>query len=107
MARWLIEKGVRSVARQSTGVYWMPVFEVLEQYGLEVFLVNAQHTKNVPGRKTDLQECQWLLKLRAFGLLNHSFQPTDEIRIAPVYGGTGAISWPMPAAQFNAYRKYC
>ena len=82
MARWLIEKGVRSVAMQSTGVYWMPVFEVLEQHGLEVFLVNAQHTKNVPGRKSDVQECQWLLKLHAFGLLNNSFQPTDEIRIA-------------------------
>jgi len=73
---------VRSVAMQSTGVYWMPVFEVLEQQGLEVYLVNAQHTKNVPGRKSDVQECQWLLKLHAFGLLNNSFQPTDEIRIA-------------------------
>jgi len=60
----------------------MPVFEILEQQGLEVYLVNAQHTKNVPGRKSDVQECQWLLKLHAFGLLNNSFQPTDEIRIA-------------------------
>ena len=82
MGQWLVQKGVRSVALQSTGVYWMPVFEVLEQHGLEVYLVNAQHTKNVPGRKSDVQECQWLLKLHAFGLLNNSFQPTDEIRIA-------------------------
>jgi len=82
MAAWLVEKGVRSVAMQSTGVYWMPVFEVLEQHGLEVYLVNAQHTKNVPGRKSDIQECQWLLKVHAFGLLNNSFQPTDEIRVA-------------------------
>ena len=82
MARWLVEKGVRSVAMQSTGVYWMPVFEILEQQGLEVYLVNAQHTKNVPGRKSDIQECQWLLKLHAFGLLNNSFQPNDEIRMA-------------------------
>lgn len=82
MARWLVEKSVRSVAMQSTGVYWMPVFEILEQQGLEVYLVNAQHTKNVPGRKSDIQECQWLLKLHAFGLLNNSFQPNDEIRIA-------------------------
>ena len=82
MARWLVEKGVRSVAMQSTGVYWMPVFEVLEEHGLEVYLVNARHTKNVPGRKSDVQECQWLLKLHALGLLNNSFQPTDEIRIA-------------------------
>ena len=76
------KKGVRSVAMQSTGVYWMPVFEILEQHGLEVFLVNARHTKNVPGRKSDIQECQWLLKLHAFGLLNNSFQPTDEVRVA-------------------------
>jgi transposase len=82
MGAWLVAKGVRSVAMQSTGVYWMPVFEVLEQQGLEVYLVNAHHTKNVPGRKSDIQECQWLLKLHAFGLLNNSFQPTDEIRIA-------------------------
>src|SRR5207248_2405252 len=82
MGQWLVQKGVRSVALQSTGVYWMPVFEVLEQHGLEVYLVNAQHTKNVPGRKSDVQECQWLLKLHTFGLLNNSFQPTDQIRIA-------------------------
>lgn len=82
MASWLVEKGIRTVALQSTGVYWMPVFEILEQAGLEVFLVNAQHTRNVPGRKSDVQECQWLLKLHAFGLLNNSFQPTDEIRVA-------------------------
>src|SRR5215469_13082820 len=65
MAGWLVEKGVRSVAMQSTGVYGMPVFEILEQQGLEVYLVNAQHTKNVPGRKSDMQECPWLLKLHA------------------------------------------
>ena len=82
MAQWLIDKGVRSVAMQSTGVYWMPVLEVLEQNGLEVYLVNARHTKNLPGRKSDVQECQGLLKLHAFGLLNNSFQPTNEIRIA-------------------------
>src|SRR5215467_1676384 len=82
MAGWLMEKGVRSVAMQSTGVYWMPVLELLEQHGLEVYLVNARHTKNLPGRKSDVEECQWLLKLHTFGLLNNSFQPTNEIRIA-------------------------
>jgi transposase len=76
MADWLLARGVRSVAMQSTGVYWMPVFEVLERHGLDVFLVNARHTKNVPGRKSDIQERRWLLKLHAFGLLNNSFQPT-------------------------------
>jgi len=60
----------------------MPVLEVLEQYGLKVFLVNARHTKNLPGRKSDVEECQWLLRLHTFGLLNNSFQPTDQIRVA-------------------------
>lgn len=82
MADWLVERGVRSVAMQSTGVYWMPVYEILQQHGLEVYLVNARHTKNLPGRKSDIAECQWLLKLHTFGLLNNSFQPTNEIRTA-------------------------
>jgi len=80
MADWLIGRGVRSVAMQSTGVYWMPVFEILQQRGMEVYLVNARHTKNLPGRKSDIAECQWLLKLHTFGLLNNSFQPSDAVR---------------------------
>jgi transposase len=82
MADWLVERGVRSVAMQSTGVYWIPVFEILQQHGLEVYLVNARHTKNLPGRKSDIAECQWLLKLHTFGLLSNSFQPSDEVRTA-------------------------
>jgi transposase len=82
MAQWLLERGVRSVAMQSTGVYWIPVFEILQQQGLEVYLVNARHTKNLPGRKSDIQECQWLLKLHTFGLLHNSFQPDDLVRTA-------------------------
>lgn len=80
MADWLLVHGVRSVAMQSTGVYWMPVFEILQQRGMEVYLVNARHTKNLPGRKSDIAECQWLLKLHTFGLLNNSFQPSDAVR---------------------------
>jgi len=80
MAEWLAAHGVRSVAMQSTGVYWMPVFEILQQRGMEVYLVNARHTKNLPGRKSDIAECQWLLKLHTFGLLNNSFQPSEEVR---------------------------
>jgi hypothetical protein len=105
MARWLVEKGVRSAAMQSTGVYWMPVFEILEQHGLEVFLVNAQHTKNAPGRGRDVEECQWLLKLHAFGLLNNSFQPTDEIRVRAPSGGNEAIWWPMPNSAIQRIQK--
>jgi transposase len=80
MADWLVSRGVRSVAMQSTGVYWIALFEILQQRGMEVYLVNARHTKNLPGRKSDIAECQWLLKLHTFGLLNNSFQPSDEVR---------------------------
>jgi transposase len=80
MANWLKENGIRTVAMQSTGVYWIAVQEVLEQAGLEVFLVNARGTKNLPGRKTDVQECDWLRKLHAYGLLRNSFHPPEEIR---------------------------
>jgi transposase len=80
MAEWLKACRVTTVALQSTGVYWVPVYDILEQSGLEVWLVNAQHTKNLPGRKSDVQESQWLLKLHTYGLLRRSFRPTAEIR---------------------------
>jgi len=80
MARWLIEHNIQTVAMQSTGVYWIAVQEVLEQYGLEVYLVNARGTKNLPGRKSDVQECEWLRKLHAYGLLRNSFRPPEQIR---------------------------
>jgi hypothetical protein len=70
---------------QSTGVYWIPLYEILEERGLEVYLVNARHTKNLPGRKSDVQESQWLLKLHTYGLLNNSFQPVSEIRVLRTY----------------------
>ena len=80
MASWLKEHGIRTVAMQSTGVYWIAVQEVLEQAGLEVYLVNARGTKNLPGRKSDVRECEWLRKLHTYGLLRNSFRPPDEIR---------------------------
>src|SRR6266852_5908061 len=70
---------------QSTGVYWIPQYEILEERGFEVYLVNARHTKNLPGRKSDVQESQWLLKLHTYGLLNNSFQPSSKIRILRTY----------------------
>jgi hypothetical protein len=70
---------------QSTGVYWIALYEILEERGLEVYLVNARHTKNLPGRKSDVQESQWLLKLHTYGLLNNSFQPVSEIRVLRTY----------------------
>jgi transposase len=85
LADWLKSCGIVTVAMQSTGVYWLPVYEILTEKGLEVFLVNARHTKNLPGRKTDVQECQWLLQLHTFGLLNNSFRPPEEICILRAY----------------------
>ncbi len=85
LADWLQNCGVKTVALQSTGVYWIPLYDILEERGLEVYLVNARHTKNLPGRKSDVQESQWLLKLHTYGLLNNSFQPTSEIRVLRTY----------------------
>jgi len=79
MAQWLQPCGVKTVVLQSTGVYWIPVYDVREQYGFAVWLVNAQDTQNLPGRKSDVQECQWLLKLHTYGLLRRWFRPTAEI----------------------------
>jgi transposase len=66
---------------QSTGVYWIAVYEVLEKAGFQVCLANARATKNLPGRKTDVQESQWLLKLHTYGLLRNSFRPPEQIRV--------------------------
>jgi transposase len=85
LADWLQICGVRTVAMQSTGVYWIPLYEILDERGFEVYLVNARHTKNLPGRKSDVQESQWLLKLHTYGLLNNSFQPSAEIRVLRTY----------------------
>ena len=85
LADWLQSCGVKTVALQSTGVYWIPLYDILEERGFEVYLVNAQHTKNLPGRKSDVQESQWLLKLHTYGLLNNSFQPPSKIRTLRTY----------------------
>ena len=79
LADWLKSCGIESVAMESTGVYWIPIFEVLEDRGFEVVLVNARHVKNVPGRKTDVLDCQWIQELHSVGLLRGSFRPAAEI----------------------------
>jgi len=85
MADWLKQCRIRTVAMQSTGVYWIAVYEILEAAGLEVYLVNARETKNLPGRKSDVQESQWLMKLHTYGLLRNSFRPPQEIRTLRTY----------------------
>lgn len=85
MAAWLQACGIRTVAMQSTGVYWIPVYDILEQVGLEVYLVNPRDTKNLPGKKTDVLESQWLMKLHTYGLLRNSFRPPQQIRMMRNY----------------------
>jgi transposase len=85
MGEWLTQCGIRTVALQSTGVYWIAVYDILEEAGLELYLVNARETKNLPGRKTDVQESQWLMKLHTYGLLRNSFRPSQEIRTLRTY----------------------
>lgn len=79
LADWLAICGVDTVAMESTGVYWIPVYEILEARGFQVNVVNARHVKNVPGRKTDIQDCQWIQGLHSVGLLRGSFRPEGEI----------------------------
>jgi transposase len=79
LAEWLLEQGVESVAMESTHVYWIPIYELLESHGIEVVLVNARQLHNVPGRKTDMQDCQWLQLLHSCGLLRGSFRPHESI----------------------------
>src|SRR5215212_537039 len=79
LADWLTACGVTHVAMEATGVYWIPIFEILEARGFTVSLVNARHVKNVPGRKSDVSDCEWLRDLHILGLLRGSFRPVDAI----------------------------
>jgi transposase len=85
LADWLEACGVETVAMESTGVYWIPLYEILEERGFEVLLVNARHIRNVPGRKTDLLDCQWIQQLHSFGLLRGSFRPKAEVAALRAY----------------------
>ena len=85
LSDWLIECQVNTVAMEATVVYWRPLFQILEAKGLDVNLVNAHHVKTVPGRKSDVLDCQWLQKLHTFGLLSASFRPEDQICVLRSY----------------------
>jgi transposase len=85
LAAWLQQCRIRTVAMQSTGVYWIAVYDILEAVGFEVYLVNARDTKNLPGRKSDVQESQWLMKLHTYGLLRNSFRPSQQMRRMRTY----------------------
>src|SRR5438477_6410664 len=79
LADWLKQCRVDTVAMESTGVYWIPLFQILEARGIEVHLVNAQHVHHVPGRKSDVLDCQWLQYLHSVGLLRASFRPEQDV----------------------------
>jgi transposase len=81
LADWLVKAKVDTVAMESTGVYWIPIYNLLEERGLQVYLVNPGHMKRVPGRKSDVKDCQWIQQLHTYGLLSASFRPNDDIRI--------------------------
>jgi transposase len=85
MADWLHQCGIETVAMESTGVYWLAVFQILESRGFEVKLVNAHYVKTVPGRKTDVLDCQWLQQLHTYGLLAGSFRPEEQICVLRSY----------------------
>lgn len=79
LADWLDECHIKTVAMESTGVYWIPLYQMLEARGLQVYLVNAHHLKNVPGHKSDVDDCQWIQYLHACGLLHASFRPEQQV----------------------------
>lgn len=85
LADWLHECKVESVAMESTGVYWIALFQILETRGFEVRLVNAHHVKTLPGRKSDVLDCQWIQQLHSYGLLSASFRPDDQICVLRSY----------------------
>jgi len=85
LADWFKACGVTSVAMEATGVYWIPVFQILEARGFAVILVNARQTKNVAGRKSDVQDCQWIQRLHTYGLLQGSFRPQDPYCVLRTY----------------------
>jgi len=85
MAQWLQKCNITTVAMESTGIYWVQPYLILEEYGFDVYLVNARHIKNVNGRKSDVKDCQWIQQLHSYGLLQRSFQPDERIRELRAY----------------------
>jgi transposase len=79
LAEWLAQRGIKTVALEATGVYWIPLYEMLEERGFEVILVNARDVHNVRGRKRDVSDCEWLQELHSVGLLRPSFRPAATI----------------------------
>ena len=108
LADWLLACGVDTVALESTGVYWIPVYEVLEQRGLKVWLVDARQMKYVPGRKSDVQDCQWLQKLMSLGLLRAAWRPAMRYAwCARWHASARCCSPSRPAGCSACKRRWC
>ena len=105
LADWLTQCGIETVAMESTGVYWIPLFQILESRGFEVLLVNARHVKHVPGRTTDVLDCQWLQQLHSYGLLRGSFRPEDRICVLRSYIRQRDTLIKSAAAHLNRIQK--
>jgi hypothetical protein len=105
LADWFKTCGVTSVAMESTGVYWIPVYEILEQRGFEVILVNARYAKNVPGRKTDVSDAAWLRQLHSYGLLRGSFRPMPRSQPCARICANGSGWWNMPPPTSSTCRR--
>ena len=104
-ATWLKQCGVTTVAMESTGVYWIPLFELLERRGFEVKLVDARHVKNVSGRKSDVLDCQWIQQLHTYGLLAGAFRPPDEVCVLRSYLRQREMLIQTSSSTFNICRK--
>ena len=105
MIQWLKENQVKSIAMESTGVYWIVPYEMLEEAGFEVLLVNARFFKNVPGRKTDVQDCQWIQQLHSYGLLRGSFRPSNETVVLRSYVRQRSRLFELAATQVMLMHK--
>jgi transposase len=105
LADWLAQGGIKTVAMESTGVYWIPIYEVLEARGFEVYLVNARHLKSVPGRKSDVKDCQWIQRLHSYGLLSASFRPAEDMRVLRAYLRQRALLLEHRAAHIQHLQK--
>jgi transposase len=105
MAQWLKACSIDTIVMQATGVYWIALFQILENYGFHVNVVNARHTKTLPGRQTDVLECQWLQKLHTFGLFNIHFVRQRKSRYCDLTSGSGRIWWPQVVHAFSICRK--
>jgi transposase len=105
LSAWLKTCGIQTVAMESTGVYWIPIYEILEADGLRAQVVNARHLKHVPGRKSDIQDCQWIQRLHTVGLLTASFRPEAEVSVLRAYVRQRAMLIEHRAAHIQHMQK--